>query len=128
MEAAAVHPRLRGGDVTEVIEDAADDLVGTALAAQQLELIHDAVERELDAGNGVAGVAVTLAVELMMTALEFLAIELREQRHTKQGVHSVFLACRGDSLHSSEPRHRVSTGDLARPHPPGEGACQQGRH
>ena len=84
MEAAAVHPRLRGCDVTEVIENAAHDLIGTALAAQQLELIHDAVEREFDAGNGVAGVAVTLAVELMMTALEFLAIELREQRHTKQ--------------------------------------------
>ena len=90
MEAAAVHPRLRGGDVTEVIEDAADDLVGSALAAQQLELIHHAVECELDAGDGVPGVAVTLAVELMVTALEFLAIELREQRHTKQGVHDDF--------------------------------------
>ena len=90
MEAAAVHPRLRGGDVTEVIEDAADDLIGAALAAQQLELIHHAVERELDAGDGVPGVAVTLAVELMMTALEFLAIELREQGHTKQGVHDDF--------------------------------------
>ena len=87
MEAAAVHPRLRGGDVTEVIEDAADDLIGPALAAQHLELIHHAVERELHAGDGVPGIAITLAVELMVTALEFLAIELREQGHTKQGVH-----------------------------------------
>jgi len=90
MEAAAVHPRLRGSDVTEVIEDAADDLIGTALAAQQFELIHHAVERELDTGDGVPGVAVTLAVELMMTAPEFLAIELREQGHMKQGVHGDF--------------------------------------
>ena len=87
MEAAAVHPRLRGGDVTEVIEDAADDLVGASLTAQHLELIHHATEREFDAGDGVPGVAVTLAVELMVTAHEFLAIELREQGRTKQGVH-----------------------------------------
>jgi hypothetical protein len=87
MEAAAVHPRLRGGDVTEVIEDAADDLIGAALAAQELELIHHAVERELDAGDRVPGVTVTVAVELMVTALEFLAIELREQGHTTHGVH-----------------------------------------
>ena len=90
MEAAAVHPGLWGGDVTEVIEDDADDLVGAALAAQQLELIHDAVERELHAGDGVTGVTITLAVELMVTALEFFAVELREQRHTKQGVHGIF--------------------------------------
>ena len=87
MEAAAIRPCLQGGDVTEVIEDAADDLVGAALAAQHLELIHHATECELDAGDGVPGIAITLAVELMVTALEFLAIELREQGHTKQGVH-----------------------------------------
>ena len=84
MEAAAVHPRLRRGGVAEVIEDAADDLVGAALPAQQLELIHHAIERELHAGDGVTGVTITLAVELMVTALEFFAVELREQGHTKQ--------------------------------------------
>ena len=89
MEAAAVHPRLRGGDVTEMIEDAADDLIGASLTAQHLELIHHAAEREFDTGDGVPGVAVTLAVELMMTALEFLAIELREQGHTREGVHGL---------------------------------------
>ena len=87
MEAAAVHPRLLGRDVTELIEDAADDLVSPALPAQHLELIHHATECELDAGDGVPGVAVTLAVELMVTAHEFLAIELREQGHTTHGVH-----------------------------------------
>ena len=40
----------------------------------------------------------------------------------------IFLACLSDTLHSSEPRHRVSTGNLARPHPPREGARQQRHH
>ena len=87
METAAVHPRLLGGDVTEVTEDAADDLISTPLAAQQFELVHHPVQREFHAGDGGPGVTVTLAVELMVTAPEFLAIELREQGHTKQGVH-----------------------------------------
>ena len=128
MEAAAVHPGPLGSDVTELIEDAADHLVGSALPAEHLELRHHAIECHLDAGHRGAGVTVTLAVQLMVTAQEFLAVELREQGHTKQGVHVVLLACRGDSLYSSEPRHRVSTGDLARPHPPREGARQQRRH
>lgn len=84
MQAAAVHPRLLSGDVTELVEDAADHLIGPALAAQQLELVHHAVQRQCDAGDGMAGVAITLAVQLMVTALEFLAIELREQGHTRQ--------------------------------------------
>jgi hypothetical protein len=87
MEAAAVHPRLLGGDVAELIEDAADHLVCTALPAEHLELAHHAIERHFDARHGGMGVTVTLAVQLMVTALEFLAIELREQGHTKQGVH-----------------------------------------
>ena len=73
--------------MAEVIEDAAHDLVGAALATQQFELSHHPVKRVFDAGNGVVGVAITLAVEAMVTALEFLAVELREQGHTKQGVH-----------------------------------------
>ncbi len=76
--------------MTELIEDAADHLVRAPLPAEQLELGHRAIERELDTGDGVAGVAVTLAVQLMMTALEFLAIELGEQGHTKQGIHVGF--------------------------------------
>ena len=60
-----------------------------ALPAQHLELIHHAVQRKGDAGDGGAGVTVTLAVQLMVAALEFLAIELREQGHTKQGVHGL---------------------------------------
>ena len=84
MEAASVRPWLLGGAVAEMIEDAADHLVGPALAAEQLELIHHTIERELDAGNGVVGVTVTLPIEPDVTALKFLAIELREQGHTKQ--------------------------------------------
>ena len=122
MEAAVVHPRLPGGDVTEMIEDAADDLVGAALTAEQLELIHHPIEREFHARQRVARVTVTLAVELMVTALEFLAIELREQGHTKRGVHGVISGVSERPFHSSEPRHRVSTGDLARPHPSRAGA------
>jgi hypothetical protein len=87
METAAVHPRLLGGDVAELIENPAHDLVCPPLPAEHLELGHDPVEGHLDAGNGGAGVTVTLAVQLMVTALEFLAVELREQGHTKQGVH-----------------------------------------
>ena len=117
MEAAAVHPRLLGRDVTELIEDAADDLVSPALPAQHLELIHHAVQRQSNAGDGVVGVTVTLAVQLMVAALEFLAIELREQGHTKEGVHGLSWVCRSDTDHSSEPRPEVSTGDLAGAHP-----------
>ena len=73
--------------MAEVIEDAAHHLVGPALAAEHLELIHDPVERELDTGDGVLGVAVTLPIQSEVAALEFLAIELREQGHTKQRVH-----------------------------------------
>lgn len=89
MEAAPVRPRLLGGAVAEMIEDAADHLVGAALTAEQLELIHHAIEREFDAGNGVVGVTVTLPIEPDVTALKFLAVELREQGHTKQGVHGI---------------------------------------
>jgi hypothetical protein len=84
-----VHPRLLGGDVAELVEDTADHLIGTALPTQHFELRHHAVEGELDTGEGMSRVAVTLAVQLMVTALEFFAIELREQGHMKQGVHSV---------------------------------------
>ena len=84
METAAVRPCLLGGAVAELIEDAADHLVGPALAAEQLELIHHTIEGELDAGDGIIGVAVTLPVEAVVAALEFLAVELREQGHTKQ--------------------------------------------
>lgn len=87
METAAVHPRLLGGDVTEVIEDAADDLVCPALPTQHLELRHHAIESDLDSGDGVTGVTIALAVELMVAALELLAVELGNQGHTKQGVH-----------------------------------------
>lgn len=89
MEAASVRPWLLGGAVAEVIEDPADHLVGPALSAEQFELIHHAIEGELDAGNGIVGVTVTLAIEPDVTALKFLAIELREQGHTKQGVHGI---------------------------------------
>jgi len=89
MEAAPVRPWLLGGAVTEVIEDAADHLVGPALAAEQLELIHHAIEGVLDAGDGVVGVAITLPIEADVAALKFLAIELCEQGHTKQGVHGI---------------------------------------
>lgn len=87
MEAAAVHPGSLSGDVTELIEDPADHLVGPALTTEHLELRHHAIEGDLDAFDGIAGVTVTLAVELMVTALEFLAVELRDQGHTKQRVH-----------------------------------------
>lgn len=89
MEAASVRPWLPSGAVADVVEDAAHHLVGAALTAEQLELVHDPVERELDAGKGVLRVAVTLLVQADVTALEFLAIELREQGHTKQRVHGV---------------------------------------
>ena len=89
MEAAAVHPGLLGGHVAELVEDPADHLIGTPLPAEQFELRHHAIERELDTGDGISRVAVTLAVQLMMTALEFFAVELREQGHTKQGVHGL---------------------------------------
>jgi hypothetical protein len=75
--------------MTEVIEDAADHLVGPALATEQLELIHHAIERELDAGNGVVGITVTLPIEPDVTTPKFLAVKLREQGHTKQGVHDI---------------------------------------
>ena len=87
MEAAAVHPGALGGDVTELIEDAADYLIRSPLPTEHLELRHHAIEGDLDAGQRVAGVTVTLAVQLMVAAQEFLAVELREQGHTKQGVH-----------------------------------------
>lgn len=87
MEAAAVHPRLLGGDMAELIEDPADHLVRAALPAEHFELGHHAVEGHLDTGDGGTGVTITLAVQLMVAALEFLAVELREQGHTKQGVH-----------------------------------------
>lgn len=89
MEAASVRPRLLGGAVAEVIQDAAHHLIGSALTAEQLELVHHPVERELDTGHGVLGVAVTLPIEPEVAALEFLAIELREQGHTKQRVHGI---------------------------------------
>jgi hypothetical protein len=87
MEAATVHPRLVRRDVAELVEDAADDLVGAALPAEHFELRHHAIERDLDARDRGGGVTVTLAVQLVMAALEFLAVELREQGQTKQGVH-----------------------------------------
>ncbi len=96
METATVHPRLRCGDVAELNEDAADHLVGATLAAQDFELRHHPVERQFDAGDGAAGVTVTLSVQLTMTALEFLAIELREQGHSGRDVHGVS-GCRNDS-------------------------------
>jgi hypothetical protein len=87
MEAAAVRPCALGGAVAELNEDAAHHLVGPALAAKHFELSHHAVERDFDAGDRVMGVAIALAVQAMMAALEFLAVELREQGHTKQRVH-----------------------------------------
>ena len=87
MEAAAVHPCLPGRNMAELIEDAAHDLVGPALTTEHFELGHHPIERDLDAGDGAAGIALALAVELVMTALEFLAVELGDQGHTKQGVH-----------------------------------------
>jgi hypothetical protein len=87
MEAAVVRPHLLSGDVAELVEDAADHFVGAALAAEDLELSHHAVESDLDAGDGVVGIAVTLAVQPEVAALEFLAVEIREQGHTEQGVH-----------------------------------------
>ena len=73
--------------MAEVIEDAAHHLVGPALPAKHFELSHHAVEGVFDAGNRVMGVTIALAVQSMMAALEFLAVELREQRHTMQRVH-----------------------------------------
>ena len=89
MEAAAVHPCVRRRDVPELVENAADDLIGLALPTQDFQLIHDPVQRQFNAGHRIAGVTVTLAVQLMMTPLEFLAIELREQGHAGQGFHSL---------------------------------------
>ncbi len=70
-----------------MIEDAAHDLVGTALPAQDFELIHHATECEFDAGDRVVRVAFPLAVQAMVTALEFLTIELGEQGHTGERIH-----------------------------------------
>jgi hypothetical protein len=87
MAAAVVRPRLLSGHEAELVEDAAHDLIGTALTAEHLELSHHTVERHLDAGDGVVGIAVTLAVQPEVAALEFLAVEIREQGHTEQRVH-----------------------------------------
>ena len=87
MAAAVVRPCLLSGDVAELVEDAAHHLIGAALTAEQFELSHHAIERDLDAGDGVVGIAVTLAVQPEVAALEFLAVEIREQGHTEQRVH-----------------------------------------
>lgn len=89
MAAAVVGPRPLGGDVTELVEDAAHHLVGTTLTAEQLELSHRTVERDFHAGHGVVGITVTLAVQPDVAALEFFAVEIREQGHTEQRVHVV---------------------------------------
>ena len=73
--------------MTELKKDAAHYLVGSSLTTQYLELSHHAFERVLDVGDGVLRVTLTLAVQPMVAALQFLAIELRELGHTKQGVH-----------------------------------------
>ena len=86
---AVVGPRPLGGDVTELVEDAAHHLVGTPLTAEQFELSHRTVERHFHAGDGVVGIAVTLAVEPDVAALEFLAVKIREQGHTEQRIHGV---------------------------------------
>ena len=89
MAAAVVGPRLARSDVTELVEDAAHHLIGAALTAEQLELSHHTVEHNLDVGDSGVRVAVTLAIQPNMAALEFFAVEVREQGHSKQGVHVV---------------------------------------
>ncbi len=72
--------------MAEVIEDAAHHLLGLALPAEDLDAIHHAAERELDARDRRARVALTLEEELLVATLEFFTIELREDRHTTVGV------------------------------------------
>ncbi len=70
--------------MAESIEDAADHLISPALTAKHFELSHHAVQRVFDTRHGVAGITIALTVQAMVTALEFLAVEIREQRHTVQ--------------------------------------------
>ena len=62
--------------MTELKQDAAHHLVGPALTTQHFELSHHAFERVLDAGDRVLRITITLAVQPMVAALQFLAIQL----------------------------------------------------
>ena len=84
MEKSSVYPGMPGGDLAEVPEDHADDLVSSPLPAQHLKLGHDLVERRLDLCDGAGGVAVALTLQAPVAAFKFLAIEIRELSHRNQ--------------------------------------------
>lgn len=78
VEESSVRPGLPSGDHAEMLKDAAHDPVGLALAAQEFELVHDPVQRDLDLAKRAGRIAVALTLQTLMAAFEFLAIELRK--------------------------------------------------
>ena len=78
VDLAGIGPGKKPGHDVELLEKAADDLVGVGLGAEAIDLRHDAGERPLDVADGAFRVVLALLIETALTLDEFFAIERRE--------------------------------------------------
>ena len=77
MNLSGVGPGGKAGEGVELLEQAADDLVGVSAGAEVIELRHHFGERFLDVGNGAFRVVLTLLIEAAFALRKFFAVEIR---------------------------------------------------
>ena len=71
-----VGPALWTGDAVELVEEAADDLIGVGGGAEMVELVHDLDECLLDVADGPFRVELALLFETALTLQELFAVEI----------------------------------------------------
>ena len=71
-----VGPGRQAGEQIELAQQAANDLLGVSLAAELIELVHDARQRSLHVENRALGVVLALILKALSMFEEFFAIEI----------------------------------------------------
>ena len=86
VDLSGISPGGKPGDDVELLEEAADDLVGVRRGTEPVELGKDLGERLLRVGDGALGVVLALLFKAALALHEFFTIESRygvERRFTK---------------------------------------------
>jgi hypothetical protein len=72
-----IGPALWAGDGVELVEEAADDLIGVGGGAEMVELVENFVEGLFDVADGPFRVELALLFETALTLEELFPVEIR---------------------------------------------------
>ena len=81
MESARLRPGREVGDLIELAQEAAHDVIAVAVTAELIEPRHRLANRLLHFGHGSRGVVLPLRVEALLVLDELFPVEVNAGQH-----------------------------------------------